>query len=176
MGETMVKVKMNWQFTNRDDLAGQHPWGLTGVIISFILTTVVLIADGVYLKWTIINYGSIWIYIILANAILMVSAIMAKNAAQMIYGRKQEKSYIYSTNVFSLVRHPLYLSLLLLYLGYVVFVRSLAAAGLWIVSALYFHYLAVYEEKLLLKKFGAQYQAYQQRVGQWVPIFKKNSK
>ncbi len=71
---------------------------------------------------------------------------------------------IVTTGVFSKIRHPMYLSLVVMYIG-----LAVAWGILWmIVPSLFFSALtvmtAVKEEEYLLKKFGRKYEQYMQHV------------
>ncbi len=71
--------------------------------------------------------------------------------------------------LFAYVRHPIYSSVVLSYAG----AEMLVGSWLW-VSALFlfipFYLQARNEEKILLKHFGLQYQAYQRRVKMLIPF------
>jgi protein-S-isoprenylcysteine O-methyltransferase Ste14 len=75
--------------------------------------------------------------------------------------------------VFGVIRHPVYLSEILLYLGFLMLSLSMAAAGVWAITILFLHYISKYEEKLLLSRFGDDYTKYIQEVPMWLPRFWK---
>jgi protein-S-isoprenylcysteine O-methyltransferase Ste14 len=74
------------------------------------------------------------------------------------------------TGPFSLVRNPLYLGNILLWLGF-----TLAAQLLWlapivaILLAFEYHAIVRWEERLLDLRLGDSYRAYKQQVPRWVP-------
>ena len=76
-------------------------------------------------------------------------------------------------SVFSVVRHPVYLSEILLYLGLLMLSVSLAAAVVWIMAVGFLHYISRYEERLLLARFGEEYEQYMKEVPMWIPRFRK---
>jgi protein-S-isoprenylcysteine O-methyltransferase Ste14 len=67
------------------------------------------------------------------------------------------------------VRHPVYLAEILLYLGLLVGNMSLAALGVWIGAVIFLHRISRYEENLLLARFGEEYRQYMTRVPMWLP-------
>jgi protein-S-isoprenylcysteine O-methyltransferase Ste14 len=75
--------------------------------------------------------------------------------------------------VFGMVRYPIYLSELLLYLGLLILNMSLAAGGVWLGAAVFLYYLSWYEERLLLKRFDEDNRSYMRDVGMWVPQLRR---
>jgi protein-S-isoprenylcysteine O-methyltransferase Ste14 len=78
--------------------------------------------------------------------------------------QSQHIERLVTTGVFSKVRHPLYLGLILMYLG-----LTVAWGIVWMLPASLFFaaqtvMTAVAEEKFLLSKFGAGYEEYMQNV------------
>ena len=68
------------------------------------------------------------------------------------------------------VRNPMYLSVLTVIAGWAVLYRSVALAWYLGIVALMFHAVVVlYEEPALGSQFGAEYAAYRQSVGRWLP-------
>lgn len=75
-----------------------------------------------------------------------------------------------STGPFSLVRNPLYLGNIALWVGFAVSARLLYLAPLLIlVVGLEYHAIVRWEEQLLAARFGDSYRAYAARVPRWVP-------
>lgn len=84
-------------------------------------------------------------------------------------GVDKRKSYLYTSRlvdkgVYSIVRHPQYLSGILLSTGLYLITQHWASLVLGVVNALQFYFSTIIEEKELVKKFGQEYRAYMQRV------------
>ena len=94
---------------------------------------------------------------------------MAKTGLSLVFGKKAQPQGIIRKGVFNLVRHPIYLSEIILYSGLLVLHISLAAISIWIIAILFLHYISRYEEKLLLAKYGKEYQQYMKEVPMWFP-------
>ena len=71
------------------------------------------------------------------------------------------------------MRHPIYLSEVLLYLGLFMLNMSLAAGVVGLGATAFLYYLSQYEEKLLLKRFGEGYRTYMRDVGIWIPRLRR---
>lgn len=50
---------------------------------------------------------------------------------------------------------------------------SLAAAVVWVIAILFLHYISRHEERLLLARFGEDYEQYMREVPMWVPRLRK---
>lgn len=67
------------------------------------------------------------------------------------------------------MRHPIYLSEIMLYSGLLMLNISLAAAFILVIAIFFLHYISCYEEKLLIAKFGDEYRQYMKEVPMWFP-------
>jgi len=72
--------------------------------------------------------------------------------------------------VYALVRHPMYLGTLLMYLGLAL--TTISAASIALLPAFFYAYdgFAAYEERRLVEALGKDYLAYMMRVRRWVPF------
>jgi protein-S-isoprenylcysteine O-methyltransferase Ste14 len=77
--------------------------------------------------------------------------------------RKHTESVI-SSSVFSIVRHPMYLGSILIYLAMVCFLPHWIMAILIAVNVIYIYWFMVLEEKQDILKYGADYERYMQSV------------
>jgi protein-S-isoprenylcysteine O-methyltransferase Ste14 len=60
-----------------------------------------------------------------------------------------------------------------LYLGFLLCFPSLAAAAVWLIIIAFYWFVARYEEKLLLEKFGPEYEHYMREVPMFLPRIRK---
>jgi protein-S-isoprenylcysteine O-methyltransferase Ste14 len=86
-----------------------------------------------------------------------------------VFGEKREEPGVIRKSVFSVVRHPIYLSEMLLYLGLLMISLSLAATFILFIAILFMHYISKHEERLLLERFGDDYKQYIRDVPMWIP-------
>jgi protein-S-isoprenylcysteine O-methyltransferase Ste14 len=158
---------------HRDDLAGEHPFSDTGQLIFFIVFLVVWIIDSFVLRYStfISQYISVFIRIPLAIGLLCCAAYLTKKGMDVVHGKAEAK--IFKEGVFGLVRHPVYLGSILFYSGLLVSTLSICAAIIWVAIIIFYHYIAKYEETLLLHKYGQEYEAYMKSVPMWIPWVKK---
>ena len=169
------KFQYYWQkfaeHEHRPDVAGEHPLGdlMQGILLLVFITGILI--DRLLLKTNALlsPYIPLWARIVITSILLGFAWKYAVNGLRTVFGEIREKPFIIRDSVFAETRHPVYLGVILMYLALVVLSLSLIGAALWIVIAFYYHYLAVYEERLLINMFGEEYQRYMQQVPIWLP-------
>jgi protein-S-isoprenylcysteine O-methyltransferase Ste14 len=81
----------------------------------------------------------------------------------------QHPPKLVETGVYSWIRHPMYLGILLFCLGTIFISVSLVSFAIWISFFIFYDRMSTYEEKSLIKMLGEVYVAYQKRVSKWFP-------
>ena len=159
----------------RDDLTGERVIGDAGQLLLACLFAATWIADTFFFQYTTFLNQSVPLVarIPAGVALLILAGYLAKTGMSIVFGEKRDKPCVIRKGVFKVVRHPIYLSEILLYLGLLMLSMSLAAAAVWIVAIGFFHYISRYEEKLLLARFGEEYAKYMREVPMWIPWFRK---
>ena len=160
----------------RNDLTGEHAVGDAGQILLVCLFTVTWILDTFLLKYTTFLNHSIppSIRIPFGVVLFFLSGYLAKKGMSIVFGEKRESPDVIRKSVFNVVRHPIYLSEILLYLGFLMLSISLAAVFVWVIAILFLHYISRYEERMLLARFGQDYERYMQEVPMFIPrLWKK---
>jgi protein-S-isoprenylcysteine O-methyltransferase Ste14 len=83
--------------------------------------------------------------------------------------RPANSTFVVTTGIYRLTRNPMYLGMLLLLLAWMLYLSNAAAV---IFPVLFVAYITRYqiqpEERVLIKKFGAPYEAYLRSVRRWV--------
>jgi protein-S-isoprenylcysteine O-methyltransferase Ste14 len=88
--------------------------------------------------------------------------------------RSERLGPLVATGPFSLVRNPLYVGNILLWLGFAVSARLLWLAPLVVVVlALEYYAIVKWEERLLELRLGDTYRSYAARVSRWVPSMRQ---
>ena len=86
-------------------------------------------------------------------------------------GKKEEPTdSLIIQGIYSRMRHPLYLGLILIFLGYFLVSGTVGAAIHLGCLLMYLPFGIYYEEKNLVKKFGRAYESYQKAVPAILPI------
>ncbi|MEA2077499.1 MAG: isoprenylcysteine carboxylmethyltransferase family protein [Candidatus Marinimicrobia bacterium] len=160
----------------RTDLIGEHSFGDAGQLISFILFILVWAADGFIFQKSIFLNDIIPLYvrIPLATIALGTSAYLVRKSMSIIFREKREKPELIRKAVYGKMRHPMYVSEILLYFGLLCLNLSLLAAGVWILIIVFLYAICRYEEKLLIAHFDDEYKVYMKEVPMWIPrLWKK---
>lgn len=158
-------------YQQRTDLTGEHAVSDIGQLVLACLFAATWITDSFFLKYTTFlnDQVPLAIRIPLAVVVLGVSAYLAWTGMSMVFGETREDPVVIRTGVFGVVRHPIYLSEILLYLGLLLLSLSLAATVVWCIAIAFLHYISRWEEKLLLARFGEDYAQYMRDVPMWIP-------
>ena len=90
-----------------------------------------------------------------------------------MFGEKRDKPIVIRKGVFNVVRHPIYLSEIVLYCGLLILSISLAAFVVLLMAIVFLHYISRFEERILLARFGQEYRTYMQEVPMWIPRLRK---
>jgi protein-S-isoprenylcysteine O-methyltransferase Ste14 len=159
---------------HRADLVGEYVYGDIGQLIFLIIFLIVWIADSFLFRYsTFLNrYISNFIRVPIALAIFFISGLLAIAGLNTVFGKKREEPHMITSGVFSFVRHPIYLALILFYLGFVLLSLSLLSILVWIIIIIFYYMISRYEEKLLMKAFGSAYCEYMRKVSMFLPLKK----
>lgn len=104
---------------------------------------------------------------------MIISGYLAQTGLSIVFGEKRDNPIVIRKSVFKVVRHPIYLSEILLYCGLFMISISLASFVVLLMAIVFLHYVSRYEEMLLLARFGQEYQKYMQEVPMWIPRLRK---
>jgi protein-S-isoprenylcysteine O-methyltransferase Ste14 len=161
---------------HRDDLAGEHPLGDAGQLVLACLFAVIWIADTFLLKYTIFlnQYVPLAVRIPCGIMLLVLAGYLARTGLTIVFDEVRENPRVIRKGLFGVMRHPIYLSEILLYLGLLILSISLAAALVWVCAIFFLHYISRYEERLLLERFGREYEQYRREVPMWIPRLRKS--
>ena len=152
-------------------LTGEYRYGDSGQLVLFVIFMIVWIADSFLFKLTTFTADHIpfYIRIITAAVVLFLGGYVAMAGHNTIFKEVHTSPEVIRKGIFGVIRHPLYMGSVLFYLGLLILVPSLVSFIIWIVIISFYHYIARYEEKLLLEKFGDRYAAYMKEVPMWIP-------
>ena len=156
---------------HRDDLTGEHFVGDAGQLILAIMFFLIWIADSFFLKYTTFlnQYIPFVIRLPIAIVLLVLAAYMASIGLAVVFGKQRAQPVVIRQGLFAIIRHPIYLSEILAYLGLLLINISLAAVLVWTIAIGFLHYISRYEERLLLERFGEEYASYMREVPMWLP-------
>ncbi len=157
---------------NRNNLAGEHAFTDIGQLVLLAAFMATWITDSFVFHYSVFVARNIpaYVHLPVGIAILIVSAVLALSAHKAVFGKAVQKPKVITEGVYSLVRHPMYLGSWLFFFGLIIITLSLTSAAVSIVIFLFYYLVSIYEEKLLLQKFGIEYQKYQAQVPMFFPL------
>ena len=158
----------------REDLTGEHTFGDLGQLLFLFLFLGIWIPDSFFLHFSTFLSKSISLFIRLPLGlmVLIISGSLAGKGLKIVFGEIRDKPSVIRKGVFKIVRHPIYLGSILLYLGLFFLTFSLLSAIVLIAILGFYYYLCRHEEQLLLKRFGREYQDYLKEVPMLIPKIK----
>jgi protein-S-isoprenylcysteine O-methyltransferase Ste14 len=159
----------------RNDLIGEHRKGDTGQVLFAILFGIVWIADSFFFGFTVFLNEIIpnAVRVPLGAVTWLLAGYFSFSGLKIVFGEVRDKPAIIRKGVFGIVRHPVYLGEILVYMSLLLFSLSLAAMAVWLMAIFFLHYIARYEEKLLIDYFGDEYRLYMAEVPMWLPGISK---
>lgn len=162
----------NKSLQNKNNLAGEHAFTDIGQLVLLVIFLAAWITDSFLFHYSVSAAAFIPVYIRLpvGIAILIVSAVFVLPAHKAVFGKAIQKPHVITDGVYSHVRHPMYLGSWLFFFGLVITTLSLISAAVSIVILVFYCLVSRYEEKLLLQKFGIEYQKYKARVPMLFPL------
>jgi len=169
------KINHIRRHAGREDLIGENHLSDIGQIVFAIIFAGVWITDTFFFKFSTFPNKDFLpvIRIPLGVILLLVSAYLSRTGLSIVFGEEREVPSVIRKSVFGIVRHPIYLSEVLLYLGLLMLRVSLAAGVVWVFAVVFLYYISRYEERLLLSHFGEEYRKYMNEVPMWIPLFRK---
>lgn len=160
---------------DRDDLAGEHLAGDIGQAVFAVLFAAAWIGDTFFFECTTFlnQYVPLYVRIPLGLCVLVLSGYLAARSHSIVFWQQRQTPGVIRENVYNHVRHPMYLSEVLLYLGLLIMSISLIALLVLVMAAAFLHYISRHEEKLMLARFGEDYERYLREVPMWLPRLRK---
>lgn len=162
---------MGHHHDDREDLVGEHPFGDAGQIIFLIVFLALWALDSFVFKLSTFLAAStpLIIRLSLAGIVLAVGYYLGKKSMRIVFTEKRDSPQVIKKELYSFIRHPMYLAMMLFYVALILATFSLLALALGILIFMFYNFIAAYEEKLLEKKLGQEYVDYKNKVPRWFP-------
>ena len=149
---------------------GEHPHGDAGQLIFLGIFAVIWVGDSFFLHASTFPDGYVPQSIrIVFFAITLVAAVPLLRSGHGVIPHGGGPGGVVTAGAFRYVRHPLYLSAILAYLGLSVLTASLSSLLRLVPTVIFYDYIAGFEERYLEEQFGEEYRSYKRRTGKWLP-------
>jgi protein-S-isoprenylcysteine O-methyltransferase Ste14 len=159
-----------------EHLTGEHKWNHTGQLSLLLVFSISLLMDLLIFNistW-FQNIIPLFIRIIVSIPILILSYYLINKSTKTIFNQNQDESTIIKSGIYSKVRHPIYLAPIIMYLGIIILSLSIIVFIIWIPIIIFYYNMGKYEERLLLDKFGNEYEKYMNDVPMFIPKIRIN--
>ena len=162
---------MGHRHDDREDLVGEHPFGDAGQIILLIVFLILWVLDSFVFRFSTFLAGSapLTIRLLLAGIIFAVGFYLGTKSMRIVFSEKQDSPRVIKKEIYSFMRHPMYMAMILFYVALILTTMSLLSLALGILIFTFYNFIADYEEKLLEKKLGQDYREYKKEVPRWFP-------
>jgi len=156
---------------NRDDASGEHPYGDLGQMVCLATFLALWILDVFVFRVSTFLAALVLLPVRLAMAGLAFAAAvyLVQTGHRVISDESHRRQSLIKDGAFARLRHPLYGASLLFYLGLILASYSLISLAVLAGIFVFYDFIASYEEKLLTKEYGPEYQEYRRRVPKWLP-------
>jgi protein-S-isoprenylcysteine O-methyltransferase Ste14 len=156
----------------RHGIGAENPINDRAQIVFLLVFLVVWGIDSFFLHYTINVIGLISLFITVPIGVVsfIAGVYLVRKSESVVFSQREAK--VIDTGVYSRVRHPMYLGLLLTLLGFTIAALSILSFIVWMAFFIFLDKMATYEEKDLIKILGQQYLDYQKKVHKWIPIKK----
>lgn len=165
----MVKIS-----EKRHGLGSEHPLCDKIQLIMLILFLGVWGIDS--LSFFIFRYSTVLVDVISFPALLLPSFVslgfglyLVAKSHKAVFGEAHVQPKLLDSGVYSWVRHPMYLGILMCCLAFFFASPSLLSFGILLVFFILYNKMTTYEEKSLIQILGEEYIAYKKRVPKWFP-------
>jgi protein-S-isoprenylcysteine O-methyltransferase Ste14 len=166
----------------RHGLGSEHPLCDRIQLIMLVLFLVVWGIDS--LSFFIFGYSTVLVDVISFPALLLPSfaslgfgLYLVAKSHKAVFGEAHVQPKLLDSGVYSWVRHPMYLGILMCCLAFFFTSPSLLSLGISVVFFMFYNKMTTYEEKSLIQILGEEYLAYQKRVPKWFPkLFSRSQK
>jgi protein-S-isoprenylcysteine O-methyltransferase Ste14 len=149
----------------------EYPYTDTILPLSAVFFFLVWVLDSFAVKFSV-GYTSFVpdaARIVLFVALEISAALLAYFSHNALFGEKQKECKLITDGVFGYVRHPLYLGILLIYLGFIFGSMSIISIVPLVCYIFLFDRMATYEEEALVRIYGDTYLEYKKKVPKWIP-------
>lgn len=148
----------------------EHPYSHEIQIGSVIIFAITWIFDTFVFHLGEELKESIWIgfQVVIFCLLAIIAYILINSSHNKIFGDQSEDSVV-KTGIYSYIRHPMYISIIVLLSAFFVLSLSFLSLIPLIGATIAFDRMMAFEERELVKILGEQYQAYMIEVPRWIP-------
>ncbi len=154
-----------------EGVGAEHPRTHLYIILPVLLFIPIVILDSLifYFSTFLVVYIPLIIRIVLCLFFLTGGIIFLMLSHRAVLSEESEDKKLVKTGLYAHVRHPMYLSEPLIFIGFILLTFSLISIIPLVIYVILFRSVMNFEEKELEKIFGQAYLDYKKKVLRWLP-------
>jgi len=166
-------VNLKLESNHKRGVGEEHPNGHIIQLCAAIIFFLIWILDSFVFMFSIFiaKYIPFSLRIILFLCFLVLGFFLIFRSGHLLFHKEDTPSKLIKTGLYAHTRHPLYLGVLLIYLGFIIFSVSLISIVGFIIVFILYNWIATFEERDLEKLFKQEYLEYKKKVNKWIPFF-----
>jgi protein-S-isoprenylcysteine O-methyltransferase Ste14 len=169
-------LEMSDEDSTHDRLEGarfgeEYPRSDEMQVAMFIVFLLLWILDSFFLRSTkfLAAYIPLPMRLFVAGASIVSGLYLINESHKLVIDEVPDEPALVDSGMYSRVRHPMYLGVLLTYLGLISSTMSVVSFGLLFGVFVVYDKFAAYEEQDLIRLLGEEYVDYKRLVPRWVP-------
>jgi len=165
-------IKISSTHDRHEHLVGEEmPYSHLLQLSSAVVFLLVWSLDSFLFKFSVgLASFVLWVFrLIGALCVIILGIMLVRSAENALFHEELEAPTVIDKGILGHVRHPLYLGVLMIYIGFIIGTFSIISFVIFIFVALIHNKLANYEEQDLERIFGEEYLEYKTRVPKWIP-------
>ena len=158
-------------FAQRQDLGGERRFNDACQILLFAVFVAAVVLDLAVLDLSAPIQRAVPLLFRLPAALVVLSLALYLGWSSMntVFGEVRESLQVIRHGLYGVVRHPMYLGAMLVYLGVCLLTLSVLGFGVFGIVIIYYVGTCRYEENLLIRKLGDKYRQYRAEVPMFIP-------
>ncbi len=171
----MTNEHKRHNYEKRVDIAGEYRWGDVGQLLLLVIFIIGMVSDLFILNISRSWQNVIpWYYrVIIFVPLFLISGYLVQNGLKKVFKEERKELKVIRSGAFGIVRHPIYLGSILIFLSFTILSLFIVALIIWFVIIIFYYYLCRYEEKLLIGKLGEKYRDYMKEVPMSIPRIRR---
>lgn len=153
--------------TEQVRLGEEHPQSDRAQLLMLAAFICVWAGDSFLLRLTVYGCLAPWpLRVALGVALASAGVYLVRESHRLVIESTSPR--LVDSGVYGLSRHPMYLGIVLVYLGLATSTLSASALAVWVVTLLIYDRFAAYEERDIEARLGDAYSVYRDRVKRWM--------
>ena len=139
--------------------------------MSPLIFMIIIILDSFFFQWsTFLNeFIPFWVRVLMLIVFLGFAITLIQLSHKALFQENNPSDELVTNGILKLVRNPMYLGILLIYVSFILFSLSLISVVAFIIIVILYNRMVNFEEHILEQLFGEKYLEYKKRVPKWIP-------